>query len=100
MQGQEAAVGAQADHAPDRRRKAVSLRTLRQRLRGEEQGRHPHDERPHQGQALRLHLRLWRGLQRQEHSKAAREAETQCAPAGTATAAATATATATTYRVK
>ena len=49
MQGQEAAVGAQADHAPDRRRKAVSLRTLRQRLRGEEQGRHPHDERPHQG---------------------------------------------------
>ena len=99
MQGQEATVGAQADHAPERRREAVSLRTLRQGLRGKKQSRHPHDERPYQGQALRLHLRLWRGLQRQEHPEAAREAETQCASAGTAaattTAAATAAATAT-----
>ena len=99
MQGQEATVGAQADHAPERRREAVSLRAMRQGLRGEEQSRHPHDERPYQGPALRLHLRLWRGLQRQEHPEAAREAETQCASAGTAaattTAAATAAATAT-----
>ena len=92
MQGQEATVGAQADHAPERRREAVSLRAVRQGLRGKEQSRHPHDERPYQGQALRLHLRLWRGLQRQEHPEAAREAETQCASARTAAAAATTTA--------
>ena len=105
MQGQEATVGTQANHAPVRRREAISLRTVRQGLRGEEQSRHPHDERPHQGQALRVHLRLWRGLQRQEHPQAAREAETQRTSAGTAaattaTTTAAAAAAATTNRVK
>ena len=105
MQGQEATFSAQADYAPVGRREAISLRTMRKRLRGEEQGRHPHDERPHQGQALRVHLRLWRGLQRQEHPQAAREAETQRTSAGTAaattaTTTAAAAAAATTNRVK
>ena len=105
MQGQEATFSAQADYAPVGRREAISLRTMRKRLRGEEQGRHPHDERPHQGQAIHLHLRLWRGLQRQEHPEAAREAEAQCTSAGSAAttttaATAAAAATATTNCVK